>query len=53
MQMSVTYPAHVILRYRLERQMIDGTLAIDDLPDAWSAQMQSLLNGIVPDSDGH
>lgn len=47
---EVTYPAHVILRYRLERQMIDGKLAVEDLPDAWAAQMHSLL-GITPDSD--
>ncbi len=49
---EVTYPAHVILRYRLERQMIGGTLAIRDLPEAWNAQMQSLL-GIVPDSNAN
>lgn len=49
---EVTYPAHVILRYRLERQMIDGTLAVRDIPEAWNAQMQLLL-GITPDSDAN
>jgi carboxypeptidase Taq len=49
---EVTYPAHVILRYRLERQMIEGTLTVKDLPEAWRAQMQSLL-GVVPDSDAN
>lgn len=49
---EVTYPAHVILRYRLERQLIDGTLAVRDLPEAWREQMQLLL-GIVPDSDAN
>jgi carboxypeptidase Taq len=49
---EVTYPAHVILRYRLERRMIEGTLAVRDLPEAWAAQMQSLL-GIIPDSDAN
>jgi len=44
---EVTYPAHIILRYRLERQMIDGTLSIKDLPEAFNAQMQQLL-GITP-----
>lgn len=47
---EVTYPAHVILRYRLERQMIDGALEIEDLPDAWNQQM-GLLLGITPPSD--
>ena len=49
---EVTYPAHVILRYRLEKQMIAGTLAVKDLPDAWSAGMQQLL-GITPDSNAN
>ncbi len=47
---EVTYPAHVILRYRLERELIGGTLAVKDLPEAWKAQMQSLL-GVTPDTD--
>jgi carboxypeptidase Taq len=47
---EVTYPAHVILRYRLERRLIDGSLGVKYLPEAWQEQMQNLL-GIVPDSD--
>ena len=49
---EATYPAHVILRYRLEKQMIAGTLLVRDLPDAWAVQMQQLL-GITPDSDSN
>ena len=48
---EVTYPAHVILRYRLERAMIAGDLAIADLPGAWAEGMQELL-GITPPNDG-
>ena len=33
---EVTYPAHVILRYRLERELIGGGLSLDDLPGAWA-----------------
>ncbi len=47
---EVTYPAHVILRYRLERALIAGDMEIADLPAAWNDGMQELL-GIVPDSD--
>lgn len=47
---EATYPAHVILRYRLERAMIAGDLSVPDLPGAWSEGMQALL-GVVPDSD--
>jgi carboxypeptidase Taq len=47
---EVTYPAHVILRYRLERALIAGEMTLDDLPGAWNAGMKELL-GIVPPSD--
>lgn len=47
---EVTYPLHVMLRYRLERAMIAGDLQIRDLPGAWNDGMQSLL-GITPPND--
>jgi len=47
---EVTYPAHVILRYRLERAMIAGELAVADLPGAWNEAMGELL-GITPPDD--
>lgn len=47
---EVTYPAHVILRYRLEKQMLAGTLDLADLPDAWNEGMETLL-GIRPPDD--
>jgi carboxypeptidase Taq len=47
---EMTYPAHVILRYRLERALIDGGLALADLPAAWNAGMRELL-GVTPPDD--
>ncbi|MBM3541905.1 MAG: carboxypeptidase M32, partial [Alphaproteobacteria bacterium] len=47
---EVTYPAHVILRMRLERAMIAGDLAAADLPGAWNEGMAALL-GLVPPDD--
>jgi carboxypeptidase Taq len=47
---EVTYPAHVILRYRLERALIAGELTLADLPGAWNAGMKALL-GVTPPSD--
>ena len=47
---EVTYPAHVILRYRLERAMIAGDLLLKDLPAAWNDGMRSLI-GIVSAND--
>ena len=47
---EVTYPAHVVLRYRLEKAMIAGDLALPDLPAAWNDGMAALL-GITPPDD--
>ena len=47
---EVTYPAHVILRYRLERLLLAGELALADLPAAWNAAMRELV-GLVPPDD--
>eukprot|EP01037_Dinobryon_pediforme_P005265 gene5265-5318_t len=47
---EMTYPAHVILRFRLEQSLIDGTLQIADLPSAWNEGMQKML-GITPPDD--
>lgn len=40
---EVTYPAHVILRYEIERALIEGTLAPADIPDVWNQKMQTYL----------
>jgi len=47
---EVTYPAHVILRYRLETALISGDMPLDELPGAWNAGMRELL-GITPPED--
>ncbi|MHA1597089.1 MAG: carboxypeptidase M32 [Alphaproteobacteria bacterium] len=47
---EVTYPLHVIVRYRLEQAMIAGDINIVDLPAAWDDGMENLL-GIRPTSD--
>ena len=47
---ELTYPLHVILRHRLERQLIDGDLDVADLPAAWNEGMERLL-GVRPPDD--
>jgi carboxypeptidase Taq len=47
---EMTYPAHVILRFRLEQALISGDLVVADLPGAWNDGMRDLL-GIVPPDD--
>ncbi len=40
---EVTYPAHVILRYEIERALIEGAIEADDIPALWDEKMQALL----------
>lgn len=40
---EVTYPAHVILRYEIEKAMVEGNLEVEDLPEVWDQKMQEYL----------
>ena len=44
---EVTYNLHIILRYKLEKQMISGEVKVDELPELWNQYMEELL-GIKP-----
>ncbi len=50
---EVTYNLHVMLRLDFEMQLLEGTLSIRDLPEAWHERFESDL-GVVPpnNSDG-
>jgi carboxypeptidase Taq len=47
---EMTYPAHVILRFRLEQALVAGDLQPRDLPGAWAEGLRDLL-GLVPPDD--
>jgi carboxypeptidase Taq len=49
---QVTYPLHIVLRFELERELIEGGLDVADLPAAWNDGMRRLLGLEVPD-DAH
>jgi carboxypeptidase Taq len=40
---ELTYPAHVILRYEIERPLIEGEIEPEDIPALWDAKMAELL----------
>ena len=40
---EVTYDLHIILRFELERAMIEGDLAVADVPGAWNEKFEQLL----------
>jgi carboxypeptidase Taq len=44
----LTYPLHIILRFELELALIEGELAVRDLPAAWREAMRRLLDVEVP-----
>ncbi len=46
---ELTYPFHIMVRYELEKQLIEGTLTVADLPEAWNALYKELLGVDVPD----
>lgn len=49
---EVTYNLHIMLRFELENALLEGRIAVNDLPEAWNARMQEYL-GITPPDDAH
>ena len=47
---EVTYNLHVMMRFDLELDMLEGRLAVKDLPEAWRARIQADL-GVAPADD--
>lgn len=47
---EVTYPLHVIVRFELERGLFDGSISLQDLPEAWDQKMETYL-GVRPPSN--
>ncbi len=45
---EVTYPVHVMIRYEIEKQLIEGAIDFKDVPELWHTQMKSLLGLEVP-----
>jgi carboxypeptidase Taq len=46
---EVTYNLHVMLRFELELELLEGKLAVEDLPEAWRERYQSYLSITPPD----
>ena len=47
---EATYNLHIMLRLELEIALLEGKLAVKDLPEAWNARMKDYL-GVVPPND--
>ncbi|KAG0287082.1 hypothetical protein BGZ97_007201 [Linnemannia gamsii] len=40
---EVTYPMHVILRYEIEKALVEGDIEVADVPALWNAKMKEYL----------
>ena len=49
---EVTYGMHVMLRFELEQDIVEGRVELRDLPQRWNEKMWDYLGVEVPD-DGH
>lgn len=45
---EVTYPLHIILRFELEQEIIQGKIALKELPEAWNARFKEYVGLDVP-----
>lgn len=49
---EATYDLHILLRFEIERQMVNGSLAVADVPAAWNERFRELF-GFTPKDDRH
>ncbi len=47
---EATYNLHIMLRFEIEIALMDQTLAVKDLPEAWNSKMEDYL-GVIPPND--
>jgi len=46
---EATYGLHIVLRFELEQELIEGRLAVADLPEAWNSRFKEYFGLDVPD----
>ena len=50
---EATYALHIVLRFELEQELIEGRLAVRDLPEAWNARFKEYFGlQVTDDADG-
>lgn len=50
---ELTYHFHIMIRYGIEKRLMDGSLSVNDLPKVWNESYKNYLGIDVPsDSDG-
>jgi carboxypeptidase Taq len=46
---ELTYHFHILIRFEIEKALIEGSVEVDQLPDLWNAKYKSYLGIVVPD----
>ena len=47
---DLSYSLHIMVRYEIEKQLIDGSLEVKDVPERWNRLYQEYLGIEVPNS---
>lgn len=48
---ELTYSLHIIIRYEIEKALINDEIKVEDLPGVWNEKYREYL-GVVPENDG-
>jgi carboxypeptidase Taq len=46
---EATYGLHIVLRFELEQELVEGRLRVEDLPEAWNTKYKEYLGLDIPD----
>ncbi len=47
-----SYNLHIVLRYKIEKELMEGNLSVKDVPEYWNVLFKSLF-GFLPENDSH
>ncbi|MEY7848958.1 carboxypeptidase M32 [Natrarchaeobius sp. A-rgal3] len=47
---ELTYHLHIVIRFEIERDLISGDLAVEDVPEVWNDKYEEYL-GVRPETD--
>ena len=48
---ELTYSIHILIRYEIEKALINGDITVDDVPGIWNAKYKEYLGLDVPDDE--
>ncbi len=48
---ELTYHFHILIRYEIEKALVEGSVAVEDLPSVWNQKYKDYLNVDVPSDD--